>query len=399
MLANLLNNEENREHFDVSLSYRASNEYATGLSRRVRLDFPVYPLRYPEPSGALPAPESAPRAVRRLLRFCSRQLATGPLFVYEVWLLRRLFMQVRPDVLHINNGGYPAALSARAAAIAGWLARVPHVLMVVNNLAEEYRGPLSAIRRAVDRAVVACVSTFLTGSSAAALRLRDVLHLSEGHYAAYPNGVAIRAVTETREETLARFGLSGFNGVLFGIVALMEPRKGHRVLLEAVERLVGKDGSAPLNFVVLLEGDGPLRHELEEIVDAHGLERQCIFAGRQENVMNLMSALDVLVLPSISHEDFPNVTIEAMAMGKPLIASRLAGTPEQVLDGETGFLVPPGDSAALADAIMRLASDAALRARMGAAGRRQFQELFTAEVAVQRYTRLYQSFIKDSAGQ
>lgn len=396
MLAHLLTNAEIRGRFDVSLSYRASKQYTEGLTQRLRLDFPVYPLRYPEPSGLLPVPAAAPRIMRRAMRFVSRQLGTVPLFFYEIWLLRRLFARLRPDVLHINNGGYPAALSARAAAIAGRLAGVPHVAMVVNNMAEDYHGPWSVIRRAADRAVVTSVSTFLTGSAAAAQRLHDVLHLAEGRYYAYPNGSVLRATTETREETLARFGLADYTGVLFGVVALLEPRKGHRVLLDAVARMVDEYRGAPPNFVILLAGDGPLRHVLEAAVEAKGLSGYCRFVGHEENVMNLMRALDVLVLPSVSYEDFPNVILEAMGMGKPVIASRLAGTPEQVVEGETGYLVPPADVEALATTMTKLLSDATLRVRMGVAGAQRFQECFTAEVAVRRYTRLYQSFIEHS---
>ena len=127
--------------------------------------------------------------------------------------------------------------------------------------------------------------------------------------------------------------------------------------------------------------------------DRHaGLEQRCRFIGAEAHVMNLMSAVDVLVVPSVSHEDFPNVILEAMGLGKPVVASRLAGTPEQVDDEHTGLLVPPGDAAALALALRRLVLDPALRDEMGRAGRRRFEERFTAEVAVRRYAELYHSF-------
>lgn len=393
MLVNLLSHPATRRQFDVSLSYRASPRYTAGLEHRVRLDFPVYPLQFPEPSTTIPTAPWWPDPLRRLVRFISRQLATVPLLLYEVWLLHRLFARLNPDVLHINNGGYPAALSARAAAIAGRLAGVPHVVMVVNNLAEVREGPTSVLRAAVDRLVVAAVSRFITGSAAAAAQLRYVLGLGETDCEAYPNGIALRAPTETREETLRRLNLNESAGVLFGVVAVMEPRKGHRVLLEAAVKLVrGADGRAPA-FTVLLEGNGPLRAELESFVEAHGLSPYCMFVGDEVNVMNLMSALDVLVLPSIAHEDFPNVILEAMGLGKAVIASRLAGTPEQLSDGATGLLVPSGDADALSAAMSRLCSDAALRQAMGRAGRIRFEERFTADASVRRYVALYQSLI------
>lgn len=394
MLANLLNDAENRRKFDVSLSYRASAEYAAGLARRTRLDFPVFPLHFPEPSTALPASARWPRSLRRCIRFASRQVATYPLLLYEIWLLRRLFMRLEPDVVHINNGGYPAALSARAAAIAARMAGVRHVIMVVNNMAEEHRGLPFSPRPVVDRWVVNAVSRFVTGSAAASVRLRHVLELTDEQSLSYPNGVALRAPSESREQTLRRLGLGGSSGVLLGVVALMEARKGHRVLLEAVAELQA-DARSNHGFTVLLEGDGPLRGELEAFVRRTGIEHCCRFVGAEDNVMNLMSAIDVLVLPSVAHEDFPNVILEAMGSGKAVIASRLAGTPEQVEQGITGLLVPPGDHHALAAAILQVVTDAHLRKEMGLAGRRRFEQGFTAEAAVDRYATLYQSLITE----
>lgn len=391
MLANLLNDAENRAQFEVTLSYRASDAYTQGLRRRTRLDFPVFPLRYPEPSTAIPAPATLPNGVRRLLRFTSRLLTTYPLLAYEVWVLRRLFLRLAPDVVHINNGGYPAALSARAAAIAARLARVRNVVMVVNNLAEPYRGPRFAARPLVDRFVAGSVSRFVTGSGAAATQLRHVLGLPETRAVAYPNGIALRAPTETPEQTRQRLGVSPGDGVIFGMVALMEPRKGHRVLIDAAAATAAARPAVP--FTILLEGTGPLHDALQALVRERGLEARCRFVGTESNVMNLMGAIDVLVLPSIAQEDFPNVVLEAMGMGKPVIASRLAGTPEQVQDGVTGLLVPPGDSSALAAALARLADDGAARRAMGRAARARFEERFTAPVSVRRYSELYHSLI------
>jgi glycosyltransferase involved in cell wall biosynthesis len=294
----------------------------------------------------------------------------------------------------VNNGGYPAALSARAAVIAARRAGIERVVMVVNNQAESHRGLPISPRPLVDRQVVKSVSRFITGSTSAAERLRRVLHLREDQTLTLPNGIALRAATETRAETLARLGLDATSGVLFGVVALMVPRKGHRVLIDAVAQLV-RDATSTPAFTVLLEGEGPLRAELEAAVRERGLERQCRFVGTEANVVNFMSAIDVLVLPSVAHEDFPNVVLEAMGLGKAVIASRLAGTPEQVEDGETGLLVAPGDSAELARAMERLVADPDVREAMGRAGRRRFEARFTAEAAVHRYTALYQSLMSE----
>ena len=105
-----------------------------------------------------------------------------------------------------------------------------------------------------------------------------------------------------------------------------------------------------------------------------------------------MAMLDVLILPSVADEDFPNVVLEAMALGKPVIASRLAGIPEQVSEGETGFLTDPRNVEQLAQAITELTNDTQLRLQMGKAAFNKFQNFFTSEVSVENYLTLYQSF-------
>ena len=105
---------------------------------------------------------------------------------------------------------------------------------------------------------------------------------------------------------------------------------------------------------MIIEGNGSLRDELINIVKSDKLEPYCLFVGEEANIMDLMNTLDVLILPSIENEDFPNVILEAMGVGKPVIASRIAGTSEQIVDGETGLLVEPQNANDLAHAIQIL---------------------------------------------
>lgn len=393
MLVNLLSSAEIKRDFEISLSYRNSRRYSGGLRQRIAIDFPVYPLDFRESSELFVRGGVSRSPLHRIGRAVSRPVSSIPLLVYEIQLLRRLFLRLRPDILHINNGGFPGALSARAAAIAARLAGVPHVVMVLNNVAEGYSGPGRWIEYPVDRAVVKSTELFLAGSRASAARARQVLRLDERRTLGVPNGGDLRRPTELILETRNRLGLHGYSGVLFGVVALMEPRKGHRVLIEALARVVRVSGLGADRCRLLLLGGGLLRGELERLIADRGLATYCQFLGEEANGMNVISAIDVLVLPSIANEDFPNVVLEAMGVGKPVIASRIAGTPEQVEDGCTGLLVPPNDVTALADAMSRLQGDAALRATMGEAGRCRYEERFTARASVARYMACYRSLL------
>lgn len=391
MLANFFNSTEFRNTFVLSFSYRRTALYDEGLARRVHAPVEMHAFAFPDLSELEALPAAWPRLFKRIIMAMLRWFLLLPLLSYEVCLLYRLFRRLQPDVLHINNGGYPGGLSTRAAALAGWLARVPVVIMVVNNMAVGYQRFSRWLDYPVDRLVACAVDIFVTGSQAASVRLGEIMRLPAHQLMAIHNGIAPRAHRESTVETRQRLGLSEGVGVVFGVVALLIPRKGHRVLLEALAQL-RTAGQLPFGrLTVLIEGSGPLREELMAFVHTNALADSVRFVGNEANVVDFMAALDVLVLPSIQDEDFPNVILEAMALAKPVIATRLAGTPEQVIDGETGLLVEPANPSKLAAAIMQLCSDGDARARMGQAAATRFSNCFTDKISLQNYSSFYRT--------
>ena len=161
------------------------------------------------------------------------------------------------------------------------------------------------------------------------------------------------------------------DGPLIGFVATLRFQKGLPTLLDALE-LLAEQGRAPRFAIV---GDGPMEGDVAQRLGsgpagAHTVLRP--FGGRVEPYL---SAFDALVLPSL-WEGMPIAVLEAMAMGVPVVATSVNGTPEAVSDGRTGLLVPPGDPPALADAIATIAADAEARERMGAAARDEAAERF-----------------------
>ena len=394
MLVNFWMSKRIREQFDFSFSYRQSTLYEQGLNARTQIDFPVYPLLFPDLSTPALLPKKIPLFIRRLLFLLVRLFWTLPLLSYQILKLHRLFKQLEPDLIHINNGGYPAALSARAAVIAAKLAGKNHVVMVVNNMASDYRHFFRWWEYPIDRFIANNVTKFVTGSMAASHQLKRVLRLPEDKTQSIHNGIKCRSTTESVFETRKRLGIESFEGVVFGMVAIMDTRKGHQVLLDAICFFLAQRTKRE-SFKILIEGDGPLRETLEAFVIANHLAEYCIFIGVEKNVMNLMVALDVFILPSISHEDFPNVVLEAMSFGKPIIASQIAGIPEQVIDGETGLLVEPRNIKQLAAAFETLLLDETRRDRMGELAQKRFVEHFVAAVSVNKYVSLYQSIITE----
>lgn len=395
MLANFFNSEEFRRTHNVSFSYAHSELYEQGLKRRVMKGVMIYPFNFPAFSDYRKLPNWMPLLSRRIFMTGLRLSFQLPLLVYQVCVLYALLKKVRPDILHINNGGYPAARSALAAAIAGKCANVPRVIMVVNNMAADYRHFSRWIDFPIDRLVVRCVNVFITGSQAARARLQIVLNLPDPQVRTIHNGIALGNLSCTVAATRQRLGLGDFRGVVFGVVALLIPRKGHQILLDTVLRLVTDKKLLRYEFKVMIEGDGPLREALVDFVNINNLTSWVTFVGDEDNVVDFMSALDVLILPSVQDEDLPNVISEAMALGKPVIASRLAGTPEQVVDGVTGLLVEPRNVTQLAKAIFQLLDNADMRSSMGRAALERFDTLFTSLIALNNYSSLYEKLIAD----
>jgi glycosyltransferase involved in cell wall biosynthesis len=392
MIANFLNDARLRKEYDVSFSYRWTERYEQGLRKRVSgavnverytiIDGTVFSRH----AAAMPKPIGlAIRGLNYLLLVRYWVLLWNVIVLFRAWRGRGI------DLLHINNGGYPAALSCLSAAIAGRLCGIRQIVMVVNNIAQEKRYRYWWLDRPLDYLVGHCVTKFVTGSRNAGLALQQALRLPDQRLFTLHNGIAVRHATENRTETRARLGLPQ-GQVVFGMVALLEWRKGHRVLLNAIAELktIINEREMP---VFLIEGDGPDRDELKQMVGRLGVGNWVCFVGVEQHIFDFVQALDVMLLPSVANEDFPNVILEAMSQAKPVIASSIAGTPEQIEDGITGALVAPGDHQALALKIASFIRNKDSLADMGGAGRARFDKEFTADVAVSRYMKLYQTLI------
>jgi glycosyltransferase involved in cell wall biosynthesis len=124
------------------------------------------------------------------------------------------------------------------------------------------------------------------------------------------------------------------------------------------------------------------------------LNNNVYFLGKRTDVPTIISNLDVSVLSSIN-EGFSNVILESMAASKPVVATKVGGSPEMVTNGVTGYLVPPADSQSMANAIIKLLQNPDEAKTMGAAGRKIVQEKFTVEAMVKSYERLYVSLLED----
>lgn len=175
---------------------------------------------------------------------------------------------------------------------------------------------------------------------------------------------------------------------LIGMVASTSPLKRHEDFLRAA---VVVQQSVPDNFFLIVGGDwdaSEYGRAIKWLSHQLGLAERIVWLGFCEKIHELFTAIDLLVLPS-EEESTPRVIIEAMAARKPVVATAVGGIPEMVVDGVTGFLVPPGSPAALAQSIIRILNDPQLAETMGQAGRQRVEKQFSVEQYVENVEKVY----------
>jgi glycosyltransferase involved in cell wall biosynthesis len=276
----------------------------------------------------------------------------------------RALRRLRPDVVQLNlitpwSCRY-ALLAATLLAQRGVIA-VDHLPQPTTN--RIYRALAVAARRKIAARVAVGEASARAAERVAGLRPGSVRVIHNG----VPDEV-LRPAERPPEK------------LVVGSLGRLDRQKGYDVLVEAL-------GSLP-DAGVLLVGDGVERDALRRQATAAGVAERLHITGWQERPRDFLTAIDVFVLPS-RHEGLPLAVVEAMLAALPVIASDVGSVREAVVDGETGFLVPPEDPPALAQAILRLAEDGDLRRRLGEVGRSRALRDFSLDAMARAYEKLY----------
>ena len=311
--------------------------------------------------GALAQASVPALALHRTRR---QAIAAGRELVRE---LRRLC----PDVV-IMRGYNAEALGRIAARIAG----VPRSIVWVHNYGD--LEPRSALRIRADRVLDRYTDAYFGVARAQRDYLVGDLGYPAEKVVIVHNGVdpALFDPTDSRR-AVREFGVAE-GEPLVGILAALRPEKDHRLFLEAAVLVLAELPTA--KFLVV--GDGVARPALVRRARELGIAEHVVFTGSRSDTADLLRALDVFVLCSYSVECFPMALLEAMAAGRPAVCTAVGGVPEMVIDQETGFLVPPRDARTLADKVVAILRDPALRRRMGEAARHRVQTEFSLRASV-----------------
>ena len=299
----------------------------------------------------------------------------GPALLRLWWLIRSRGI----GLVHANDFWY-IPLVGRAAA---W-ARVPCVAHVRQEIeprrVQQYR------MGSVDRILTVSEQIRETG-------LRGGL-LPERVQTCY-SGLDLDGVPRTADGAAVR-SRYGFDEKTFlvGAVANLFPRKGYEHLIRAVH--LAAPNVPTVGCLIVGEGDPGYRAGLDALTRDLGLAGRVVFAGFQSDVFPYLAAMDLFVLPSVM-EGFGIALLEAMAMGRPVVATKVGGVPEVVEEGVTGLLVPPADPASLARAIVRLAEAPELRRQLGGAGAERVRERFHVTRMSEQLQGVYEELLKPPA--
>ena len=174
-----------------------------------------------------------------------------------------------------------------------------------------------------------------------------------------------------------------------GAIGRMVWQKGFKYMIQAIPDIVRDVPDAKF----LLVGNGPLKKELDDLAKNLKIKERVIFTGFRSDIKEIMSAIDLLIIPSLL-EGFPMVTLEAMAMAKPIIATNIDGITEQITDGVNGILVSPKDPSALSRAVIRALNDSEFARTMGLSARKKVEQEFSVEKMVAETEKVYLSLLK-----
>ncbi len=320
--------------------------------------------------------------IQRLLYF----LAVMPFIFVSTWQLKQIVARHKVDLIHTNS------LVIISGALAARISGVPHVwhareLLIPETVFNFFLGPhiaLSVIKRLSNRVIAMSLGVRQTFCQQSNCSKVVVVY----------DGLEFETFESSHAQTSIRSQLNiPDDTLLVGEIGRVTEIKGYEDLVRAAVAV--KKAIPNVTFIGVggkSRSDAVYEQKILKLINSYNLQDSFKLIGYRDDVSDIMSALDLLVLPSHS-EAFGRVLVEAMAAGKPVIGTTVGGIPEIIEDGVTGLLVPPGSPDNLAQAIIKVLQDLDLARRLGAAGRQRAKTRFSPKRYVAEVQKIYEELV------
>ena len=348
VVVNILKSKRLNDSFNFMFAYRYSKEYQNYVMKLFseeerKFFFPQKLLSNDNLNNRINKSKSACNykktaileTINRFFRLLDR---LGCVNWYNNFLLNRFLNQCgHVDLIHINNGGYPAARTCLSLAVCAGKKGFKQ-LFQVNNIALP-----SSVKNKLDCSVEKSVSMFLTATEFSRQRLAENRQFDINKIITLPNAVDFPLITKQRGTVLAEFGITD-DSIVVTEVALLQERKGQIPLLNAFLLLKQRNSYLYEKIVVLLVGNGEDEAKIKSFIKDNELESNVKMTGYRMDYLDILNASDIYAQPSICDEDMPLSILSAMALGKPVVTTNIAGIPEEVENGINGFTIDPHNS-------------------------------------------------------
>lgn len=294
---------------------------------------------------------------------------------------RALMHRHRPAILQVNSSrdSWIGTLAARLISPRPKIIRIRHISTPLNrNLTTQF-----LYRRLVDMVVV-------TGGERTRRDLIERDGLAADRVAGFPIGLDVIHFAPAPPSPDLRIELGLPQGhLLVGLISYLRTYKGHEYFIDAAARILARRK----DVTFLIVGEGPEEASIRARVDATGYRDGIRMLGFREDLLNIFRSLDVFAIPSVEGDTIPQVLMQALAIGIPVVSTTVGSIPDVVINGKTGFVVPPRDAEALADRITVLLDDRSLREQMAAEGRALVVGTYSIDKMLDRMESVYRQIL------
>lgn len=377
LISYLLKNETLNKNFNLLFSYRKHDDYIKGLRNECLLDreenFPLYLFSNRSLFYKIDC-FNLNKYFKYFLKFPFFLLDILKIYtVLNILIFVRLLISVKPDIIHINNGGYPGAETCSNLFLANFLVTRAKTIYQINNLADNRS---NVIQKIFDNFLNNHANCFLTASFKAKNELVSRRGFSPEKFYVVNNCVPLSKITFDKNEIRSQLNIPS-NGFFVVCVAFLNKRKGQIYLIEAINKLLRDNFVQRDTFFCALIGSGEDYELLNSRINELGLLNNIFLLGYKNNSDDYINASDLFILPSISNEDMPLVILSALGHGKPIISTDFAGISQVINSGHNGLLVDIQlDSLTinLVSALKTLYNDIELRTKLGQNAKETYSE-------------------------